>query len=242
MSTPVELPGDGREGEMWLELVALARNRPDGWTLVGALMVSLHALRAGMLMPRATHDIDAVVEVRGVADEPRSFAADLRNLGWDIPEDTIGSDGIGHRFYKDGLGFDLLVPEGLGERADLTTLPPLVTVSIAGATQALRRTEPVAVRCGDQEGLLPCPNVLGAIVIKSCAAVAPEQDRDKRPERHLDDLAILYAAVSDPRDAAQACGKKDRQRIERAGEPNWGLLPPDRSADAQAARAMIVER
>lgn len=240
MNAPVELPNEGREGELWRELLELAHLRGDGWTLIGALMVSLHALRAGMLMPRATHDIDAVVEVRGVAHEPQSFAADLTDLGWDIPEDAIGNHGIGHRFHKGELRFDLLVPEGLGERADLTTLPPLVTVPIDGATQALHRTEPVAVRYGDQTGQLPCPDVLGAIVIKSCAAVAREQDPDKRPERHLDDLAILYAAVSDPRAASRSCDKKDRQRIRRAGEPNWSLLPPDQSADAQAARAIIL--
>lgn len=240
MTAPLELPSEGREGEMWRELLELAHHRGDGWTLVGALMVSLHALRAGMLMPRATQDIDAVVEVRGVAHEPRSFAGDLTELGWDIPEDRIGSDGIGHRFYKDELRFDLLVPEGLGDKADLTTIPPLVTVPIDGATQALRRSESVGVRCDDQTGQLPCPDVLGAIVLKSCAAIAPEQDPDKRPERHLDDLAILYAAVSDPRAASQNCRKKDRQRIRRAGEPNWSLLPPNQSADAQAARAIIL--
>lgn len=225
---------------MWRELLELAHHRGDGWTIVGALMVSLHALRAGVLMPRATQDIDAVVEVRGVVGEPRSFAHELTNLGWDIPDDRIGSDGVGHRFYKGELQFDLLVPEGLGEKADLSTLPPLVTVPIDGATQALRRTESIDVRCGDFEGQLPCPDVLGAIVIKSCAAVAPEQDADKRADRHLDDLAILYGAVSDPKAASEDCGKKDRQRIRRADEPHWDVLPAARSADAQAARAIIL--
>lgn len=64
---PIPLPDDGNEGALWSALLDLADARSAGWTLVGALMVALHGYESGLPIVRATQDLDAVVEARGVA-------------------------------------------------------------------------------------------------------------------------------------------------------------------------------
>lgn len=239
---PIQLPSEGSEGEMWRELLDLSEHRADGWSIVGALMVSIHAFGGDLMLPRLTQDIDVVVEVRGVADEPRTFASNLTELGWDIPADAINAEGVGHRFRKGKLTFDLLAPEGLGEETDLTTLKPLVTIAIPGGTQALRRTTYIDVDCAGRAGVLPVPDLIGAIVVKSCAAVVGDAGDGKDPARHLGDLALLYAVAEDPRAIANGLTRKDRQRIGAAGEPHWAVVPDDRRSDARAAFDLIVPR
>lgn len=58
--------GDDDGAPPWSTLFQLAQSTPtDGWVLVGGLMVQLHARRAGIPEPRATRDVDMLVDVVG---------------------------------------------------------------------------------------------------------------------------------------------------------------------------------
>lgn len=89
-------------------------------------------------------------------------------------------------------------------------------------------------------GSIPRPSILGALVIKSCAAVGDAGNREKSPDRHRQDLAHLYARVPDPRAAAAGATAKDRKRLRRA-EPLWDVLAePELNAQARAARSLLL--
>lgn len=71
---PVALPADGTVGQLWAALLDLAEVRPHGWSLVGALLVMLHELEAGVVISRATADADTVVEARGISGATRQMS------------------------------------------------------------------------------------------------------------------------------------------------------------------------
>lgn len=241
----IQLPDQGTEGRLWATLLDLADAQPDGWTLIGALMVMLHAHAAGIDARRTTRDVDALADVRGVAQATRRLVATLERLGWEMHPDHPRSENIGFRFTKDGLLFDVLAPDGLGERTDITTVPPLMTVGMSGGSRALRRTAVRDVVLGERAGRLPVPDLLGALVIKSRAAAsdrAHTTDPTHRPERHLEDLAVLYACATDLRTLAREMIGADRRALGDTPEPHWHVLDPDVRPPAQAAFRYLAGR
>lgn len=232
---PVGLPDHGTAGQLWSALLDLADAKPQGWTLVGALMVMLHELEAGTSSGRATADADTVVEVRGVTAAMRGMTNTLLELGWTLDDEQIDVEGHGYTFRRGAAALDLIAPEGLGPRADLTTIPPLKAPALPGTRQALDRTQQVAVVLAGRHGTIPRPNLLGALVIKSCAAA---NDRTAGTVRHREDLARLYSLVIDPTRLAEEAGRKDRQRLRSAPEPAWEIL----TDPARRASARLVHR
>lgn len=241
---PVYLPTGGSEGDLWAALLDVADRQPDGWTLVGGLMVFLHAYESGLSPARVTRDLDAVVAARSVTQATRRLSTTLVELGWRLDPKRIKGQDTGFRFDKATLFFDVLAPEGLGERADLTTVPPAKSIAIKGGTRALQRTQWLAVRLGDRGGLVPRPDSLGALVIKSRAAVLDKgspADPTRRPERHVEDLALLYAGITDPEVVRSDASKADLKRLRSAPEPTWETLGDARlAATGQAARRIIL--
>jgi hypothetical protein len=106
-------------------------------------MVWLHAMEQGVQPPRATEDIDIVADVRAQSDAIPRMCSWLENRGFVL--DGVSPDNIGHRYVLtefDGPGrvlFDILAPEGIGERANLTTTPPARTLSARSAFSWGRR-------------------------------------------------------------------------------------------------------
>lgn len=248
---PVVLPDRGLHGQMWQALLEVSDKIQEGWTLVGGLMVVLHAHENRMPVERTTRDLDAVVwGFSAVHLLPRHFSEILEEeLEWKPDPKHFKGDGQGFRFERGDLLFDVLAPEGRGDRADLTTRPPAETIDVEGGTQALWRTELVPVVCGDRSGMLPRPDLLGAAVIKSCAAAGDTTEkpgRDKAPERHAEDLARIYAMMDNPghflNTESHPVSKKDRQRIRKAGEPRWEIIQDqERQQAAQAARQILLQ-
>lgn len=232
---PVVLRAGGGEGRLWGALLDVAAAQPSGWTLVGGLMVMLHALEVGLATGRVTNDVDAVAESRGVAQATHLLSSTLVSLGWSLDARDFTGEETGFTFRRDGLRFDVLAAEGLGPRADITTLPPAQSVPVAGGTRALQRSQRVAVRLGDRGGVVPRPDVLGALVIKSAAAALDRgrsSDPTRRPERHAEDLAVLYTAVADPVALRAELTGGDLRRLRAAPEPTWEVV---RSAASRAA-------
>ena len=236
---PIDLPPlSGVPSGTWPTLLDLAeRLSPSTWTLIGGQMVLLHGMEVGRHPSRVSTDLDLLVNARMVSASPSHVAHVLLDMSFTT--DLGSPEGLAHRFSKDDAVVDILAPEGLGSRVDLTTVPPGRTIEVTGGSQALHRSDVVRVRYGDRIGEVPRPNLLGAIVIKACAA-----DRSDRREVHESDLAFLLSLVDDPEAMRGELSKKDRQRLRRRSQmqqddhPAWRRL--ESSADGRFALRILV--
>lgn len=231
---PVRLPTlPGYDDALWAALIELTELRPGEWTLIGGQMVFLHAIENGAQPPRVSTDLDVLVNARVASGAVREFVKGIEAAGFTL----VGAspEGLAHRYRRVGVIVDVLAPEGLGPRTDLTTTPPGRTLQVPGGTQALDRTELVPVAFGSHQGFVPRPSLLGAIVGKAVAV-----DVDDVPDAQRLDLALLLSLVEDPIELREQLTKKDRQRLRARSEmadpdqPAWSNLP---AAEADTGRA-----
>ena len=80
----IDMTGDGRD-ELWGEVIDLA-DVFDEWVLVGGLMVSLWARHAGVQMPRATDDIDALFRAEAYLGQPQRSVEAIQQRGYRLDE------------------------------------------------------------------------------------------------------------------------------------------------------------
>lgn len=136
-----------------------------------------------------------VADVRADDGAISSVVAALEALRFDL--ESISADHLAHRYARPAdpapVKVDVLAPEGLGRRANLTTTKPGRTVEVPGGTQALDRTEFVEIVHAGRRGAVPRPSLLGAVICKAAACKLPGN-----PARHLRDLALLCALIEDP--------------------------------------------
>ena len=209
---PVFLPTlPGHDDALWATLVELTDLRPGEWTLVGGQMVFLHAMEHGATPPRVSTDLDVLVNARVITGGVRAFVAGIEEIGFEL--EGTSPVGLAHRYRRNTVTVDVLAPEGLGPKTDLTTTPPGRTLQAPGGTQALERTELLPVRVGDMTGLVPRPTLLGAIVGKALAVGV-----DDAPEAQRQDLALLLSLVDDPLTMAVELTAKDSKRL----RARWG--------------------
>ena len=127
--------------QAWGTLFDLAAENSESWIIVGGQMVYLVALEHGSKRVRPTQDMDVVVNLRLRPDGTRWLSSWLEKKGFSL--EGINRDGVGHRFVRPAFGgtgnviIDLLAPAGIGERAQLTTVPPAHTVR---AQESCRRS------------------------------------------------------------------------------------------------------
>jgi predicted nucleotidyltransferase len=198
------MPTHDAEARIWataLEVSELFADVP--WVLIGAQMVMLLEREVGRTSGRTTGDVDAIVDVRTLAGGTRTAARRLLAAGYEL--DAAEHP---HRFRRGDAQVDLLAPDHLGPRVDLTTIPPAVTVEIPGGTRALstRRSLGVDVT-GVGSGSLPVPSLAGAIVLKSRAW------RDRQAERDAEDLVRLLAIVVDVEAVRRELKPAERQAL-----------------------------
>jgi len=241
----MELPPLGAPvDELWEVLLELSERLEVQWTLIGGQMVLLHSLEHGTVPPQVSEDGDIIANIRTDRDALKAVVAVLRDLGFDL--EGVSADGVAHRYVRARrtpdrpVVIDILAPEGLGERADLTTTGTGRTIQVPGGTQALDRTERIAVRAGGKLGMIPRPSLLGAVIAKSAACGLPED-----VSRHLRDLALLCSLLDDPFETAEELTAKDRKRLRLAkalddpGHPSWLLVPEDIRSDGRIAWAIL---
>jgi hypothetical protein len=180
---PVRIaPSDPETAGLWDDLGRLAaRVLPADWTLIGGLMVQLHAYEAGEMGVRATTDIDILGDARKQkAIEKIARALDDDEFELEPPSPT---DGVSHRWRRGELMVDLLAPDGL--RSDPPMLGGVRTVQIPGGSQALARTETVEVEINGAIAQVRRPALLGALLIKARSILVhadPDAQRaDPRP-------------------------------------------------------------
>lgn len=213
------------EADLWATLIELTELRLGDWTLIGGQMVLLHGLEYGATPPRVSLDLDVLVNVRVVSRGIRNFVRVLEQREFAV--DGFSPEGLALRYRRRGVTIDVLAPDGLGHRADLTTTPPGRTLQVPGGTQALQRTELVPVTSGTSEGLVPRPSLLGAIISKARVVEVANV-----PEAHRQDLAFLLSLVDDPTTMGRELTKRDRKsliarrELNDANHPAWALLDP----------------
>jgi hypothetical protein len=155
----------------WLGLLDLYEHLNEGWTLIGGQLVHLHCADRGQFPVRPTNDADTVIDVRADPKILHTFTKMLTDLGFRSV--GISAEGRQHRWVRDLASIDVLLPEGIGERASerqgVTGSPTLPT---DGGTQALRRSQAVAVTVDGREGFVHRPSLVGALVVKAAASLA----------------------------------------------------------------------
>jgi hypothetical protein len=227
--------------ELWHALLDLGDQLDVPWALIGGQMVLLHAIEHGQIPPQVSQDGDVIADIRAVPGALTQVVSGLERLGFALQ--SISADGLAHRYTRTAeprpVVFDVLAPEGLGERADLTTTPPGRTIEVPGGTQALSRTEKITVVHERRSGTIPRPTLLAAIVGKAAATALPG------PDRHYRDLALLCALVEDPFEVVDQMTRKDRQRLRLASKlldnshPAWALLPSAIRSAGQIAYGVL---
>jgi hypothetical protein len=218
--------GDDRHA-MWLDLIKLRQTRIE-WTLIGAHMVALFAWEAG-ISARPSDDADVLVNVRVISGATREVSRFLVDQGYELSHVTPSN--LGHHFIRDGSEIDVLAPEGLSARTDISTIPPARTVQVRGGSQALRRTEPVVIETRGVVGEIPRPNLLGAILVKVRAI-----EIDDVPEAQRSDVALLLCLVDDPDPLAADLQGAERAWLRRHayfGDPSDGVWDTTENADRE---------
>lgn len=212
--------------ESWKVMLELYENFPAGWCLIGGQMVWLLALEHGVEPIRVTEDVDVVVDIRVDQQAITRLCAWLESRGFKL--EGINTDGVGHRYVSstyEGPGkvmFDVLAPDNMGERADLTTSPPARTVSAPGTRIALDTVQQVEILLQGQGGCVLRPSLLAAILVKVAAIQIPGREN---PDRDWVDVAFLLSLVPDPVGAAADLSERQRCKLrvisELLDENHW---------------------
>jgi hypothetical protein len=222
---------------IWHLLFDLADEMPGVWCLIGGQMVTLHGLKHGRTDARPSADGDVLVDIRA---DPTALHKISDFLIHRSLQPDPGPDGILHRFKgfidSHDVHVDVLAPDHVGRRADLTTRPPGRTVQVPGGMQALNRSEYVLVKVEDRTGKIQRPSLLAAILAKAEALSLPGS-----PQRHLHDLAFLLVLMPDPVAARSALTAKERMRLRACplldtSHRTWRSLA---EADASAGHAVL---
>lgn len=105
-------------------------------------MVYLHCVERGGQMIRVTNDLDALLNVRAKSDALYDFTKRLTDIGFDSV--GVSPEGYEHRWIKDKVQIDILIPDHLGEQAQSKlSVHGFKTIATPGAQQALDRTEKI---------------------------------------------------------------------------------------------------
>ena len=211
-------PVDAQDEEVWRSLLELSESYREGWTLIGARMVTLYALEHYRTPPRFSLDADALINVRLIPHGTQRFSKLLLDMGYEMVD--VSGFGHGHRFRKGSVAIDVLAPDGLNAVDRRITVPPLYTVEVPGGSQALQRSALVDVTVGKKRGVLPRPNLLGAILVKT-RAIAVDDAKDSQRL----DVAFLLTLVSDPAALSAAISSSEKGWLRARRELNeWGIF------------------
>lgn len=215
----------------WRTVVDLASSGiSENWTLIGGLMVNVHARRAGVFMSRPTDDVDVLADYAASRSSLSDSQVALRDLDFTLSENEKHA----YRFtHPDGRKLDLMVADHLPSRI-LPRIGGRPAFQATAGEQAIRRRDLYQLKFeGGTEVTIGVPDTLGALVAKGSAWLVDSRER----ERHLDDGAVLFACVGDASLLDyQGASKNDRKHIGalsdhlgNSSHKSWiGLEPMDR--------------
>lgn len=232
---------------LWGTAIRLARELGEetGWTVIGGLMVQLHALEHRSTS-RLTDDIDLLGDSRQRPSLTRRISELLQSNGAKMDPPPRSNGNLGYRFEIDGAIVEVLGPDGV--KTDPRTVGKHTTVAIPGGTQALNRSEVVMVSVeGGPAVAMRRPSLLGAILLK--ARVVTKERRDKFASDRQD-LILLLSLVEDPRMLASTGGlSRGERKWLRAAEAKidfrdpalLDLFPPETLTRAMQAYRLLLD-
>jgi hypothetical protein len=216
---------------LWEALGELAQRLPGEWTLIGGLMVQLHAVEHGITDVRATIDIDILGQARPQGTLSRIDTA-LQREGFELIGPDL--DGYAHRYQRDQLIVDVLAPDGIKPPARLSASHK--AVGVPGGSQALSRSEAVTVIIRGRSFELRRPTLLGAILIKTRSLMVHSD-----PDTQREDVLRLLALIDDPRQTSAELRKAERRWL-RAAEQRLNLDGPSTLDPETTRRAALAYR
>lgn len=223
----------------WPQLVEIAKTMPHTqWTLIGGLMVQVHAVRTGMALTRPTVDVDMILHIETGAATFEGARAQLEGIGYMLHE-PVGAGSV-HRFVRGREQVDVMVADHLAPKLRPTILRRKV-FGVPGGTSALRKTVNCEVKTAGGVVVLSIPDSLGALVLKGAAYI--EDNRDGG--RHVDDGAVLACTVSNPVTERGRLIGNDLRRVralwsvlQDRDHPSW-IATGQRAARGHAALEVI---
>lgn len=189
----------------WPSAFELARLLPQSsWTLVGGLMVKLHAELAQLPAPRTTVDVDSALHLETEAITFPQAAALLQGVGYVLDRSTEHA----YRFDRGRERVDLMC----ADRQFIFRSPryggrPLF--GIPGGTRALQQTINIDVQTQADTLRFVIPSVRGALVLKGAAYLEDSRDRG----RHAEDAVVLLACMDDASEALLGLSQRSRRRL-----------------------------
>lgn len=232
----------------WPNVAELADQLPgDRWTLVGGLMVQLHAVHHRVGTIRPTNDVDIVLHVETSRGLPAVAADALESLGYRLTTPVDPRNKTAHRFTRLDPStrttdtVDVLLADHAAPNV-VETLRGHTMVKIEGGTQALRRTINAQLQIvTGQTTTISVPDAFGALILKTAAYQSDSRDRD----RHLYDAAVLLCCIEDPYAQRERFAGSDRKRLTFLAKsllpehPAWQRIPSDIRRDGQAALRLL---
>ncbi|EFQ84351.1 hypothetical protein HMPREF0063_10203 [Aeromicrobium marinum DSM 15272] len=247
----------GGWGEPWPNVAEIAEVlEPTSWSLVGGLMVQLHAIHTGIDAIRPTTDIDMLVHVETGRGRPAAIARALASLGYELAPPIDPRNPAAHRFHRTAVPagpprgteqvdvVDLVVADHAAPAAREKLLGYQM-VGIAGGTQALRRTVNANLTIDPHRPVVvSVPGVFGALILKAAAHLADSRN----PERHLQDAAVLLSCLDDPwaeleKPRSGSDGTRLRHLTQHLADPShpaWLPLTDDQRRDGRAALRVLT--
>ncbi len=209
-------------------------------TIVGGLMVYLHARRGGIEMPRSTDDADFLLNAIVKKGSLISFASAVYQIGFELKRD----EKYAYRFlHADGRKIDVMVADHL-PNLTLPRLSHLPALEVDGGQQAIDRRDIYTLRFTATEVTVGVPDEIGALVAKGAAYLVDHRD----PGRHLDDGATLLASITDASGLDYSRSTTGDRRRLRAINANladttavhWVNLSVDARARGQMNLALVM--
>jgi len=185
----------GGQAKSWIALVELAPAFGDNWILVGGQMVFLHEVERQTTDVRPTDDVDVVVNLRA---EPMGLdRIHVTLISSSFDQDLPGPEGTAHRYRRGAAVIDVLAPDNMGSRAQLS-LGAGRTIEAPGTTQAFRRSSIVTVEVGRVNAQIRRPNLVGALLGKAAAVVKISSQSAADRAKHVRDFDSLAKLLGAP--------------------------------------------
>jgi len=178
----------GGQAASWKALVELAPSFGDNWLLIGGQLVFLHEIERQVTDVRPTDDVDLVVDLRTEPAGLVNIHAALIAAGF--AQDMPGPEGTAHRYRRRGAVMDVLAPDNIGRRAQLS-LGVGRTIEAPGTTQAFLRSSTVAVEFDGTTAEIRRPDLVGALLGKAAAAAKIASQSAASRGKHLRDFDSL---------------------------------------------------
>ncbi|MDT5318101.1 MAG: hypothetical protein QOD88_623, partial [Mycobacterium sp.] len=156
----------------WPNAFEVAQVLPsDRWTLIGGLMVQVHAVAHQITTTRPTVDLDMLLHIEVLTGVTTEVAHKLTVLGYEL-EPPRRRNGPAYRFTRGRDHIDVMAADHAAP-----TISPMLHAfpmfKVAGGTQALRRTMIYEFERPDGRAVdFSVPDELGALVLKCAAYIA----------------------------------------------------------------------